>query len=120
MMCRNSNLVAERRKSTTTGGPDWSKSTTINVKTGYGDRISFRVLGNEKGGFDYHARILHTTRSDPDPIDRQRILGEAARIVAVRICKTAAIPDSPNTLQTTTSSSSRSLVPSSSGPQSSQ
>tara|TARA_Y100000588_G_scaffold197983_1_gene211802 strand:+ start:68 stop:505 length:438 start_codon:yes stop_codon:yes gene_type:complete len=105
---------------TRSGGPDWSKSTTVNVKTGHGDRISFRVLGNEKDGFDYHARIRHTTRSDPDPIDRQRVLGEAARIVAVRIYKTAAIPDSPNTLQTTTSSSSRSLVPSSSGPQSSQ
>ncbi|MDD9924400.1 MAG: hypothetical protein OXR03_01105 [Rhodospirillaceae bacterium] len=72
---------------TRSGGPDWSKSTTVNVKTGRGDRVSFRVLGNEKDGFDYHARIRHTTRSDPDPIDRQRVLGEAARIVAVRICK---------------------------------
>ena len=30
-----------------TAGPDWSKSTTINVKTGHGDRVTFRVLGNE-------------------------------------------------------------------------
>ena len=105
---------------TRSGGPDWSKSTTVNVKTGRGDRVSFRVLGNEKDSLDYHAHIRHTTRSGPDPIDRQRVLGEAAHIVAVRICKTATIPDNPNTPQTTTSNSGRSLVPSSSGPQSSQ
>jgi len=71
---------------TESSGLDWSKSTTINVKTGKGDRVAVRVLGSEKDGFDYHARIRHTTRSATDPLDRQRVLRDAAQVVVARLC----------------------------------
>lgn len=67
-------------------GPDWSKSTTYNVTTGHSDRVAIRVLGNEKDGYEYHARIRHTTRSDSDPLDRQRVLGDATSTIAAKLC----------------------------------
>ena len=73
-----------------TGGRDWSKSTTYNVTTGKGDRVTLRVLGNEKDGYDYHARIRHTMRSDPDPLDRQRVLRDASRTVSAKLCAAGA------------------------------
>jgi hypothetical protein len=72
------------------GGLDWSKSTTYNVKTGKGDRIAMRVLGNAADGYDYHARIRHMTRSDPDPLDRQRVLSEAMRVIVAKLCSAGA------------------------------
>ncbi len=70
--------------------PDWSKSTTYNVTTGHSDRVAMRVLGNAKDGYDYHARIRHTTRSDPDPLDRQRTLSDATRTVIAKLCPAGA------------------------------
>jgi hypothetical protein len=72
------------------GDPDKAKSTTYNVKTGRGDRVAMRVLGNATDGYDYHARIRHTTRSDPDPLDRQRVLGDAARTIITKLCSRGA------------------------------
>lgn len=69
-------------------GLDWSKSTTYNVTTGHSDRVAFRVLGNEADGYDYHARIRHTTRSDSDPLDRQRVLGDATGTIIAKLCGT--------------------------------
>ncbi len=71
---------------TESGGLDWSKSTTYNVKTGRGDRVTLRVIGDEKDGYDYHARIRHTTRADTDPLDRQRVLREASQVVVEKKC----------------------------------
>lgn len=67
-------------------GPDWSQSQIYNVTTGHSDRVSYRVLGNEKDGFDYHGRIRHTTRSDTDALDRQRVLKDASRTLAGKLC----------------------------------
>ena len=67
-------------------GLDWSKATTYNVKTGHGDRVVMHVLGDEKSGYDYQAQIRHTTRSDPDPIDRQRVLQSASRTLVSKLC----------------------------------
>jgi hypothetical protein len=71
---------------TESGGLDWSKSTTYNVKTGRGDRVTLRVLGDGKDSYDYQARIRHTTRSDTDPLDRQRVLRDASRVVVGKLC----------------------------------
>ncbi len=78
------------------GGPDWSKSETYNVKTGRGDRVLMEVVGNATEGYDYNARIRHTSRSDPDPLDRQRVLGDASRIIVARICGIGAKETQPS------------------------
>lgn len=67
-------------------GPDWSKSTTYNVTTARSDRVTVRVVGTEKDGYEYNARIRHTTRSDPDPLDRQRVLREGTQSVVAKLC----------------------------------
>lgn len=72
------------------GGPDWSQATPYNVTTGKGDRVTVKVVGNGKDGYDYSARIRHTTRSDPDPLDRQRVLADAVQTVTANICATGA------------------------------
>lgn len=72
------------------GAADWSKSTTYNVKTGKGDRVTLRILSDGKDGYDYHARIRHTTRSNPDPLDRQQVLRDASQIVVAKLCANGA------------------------------
>ncbi len=79
-----------------TGGPDWTKSTTYKVKTGHGDRVVMRVIGNATDGYDYHARIRHTVRSDLDPLDRQQILGDAARTIVGKLCGASAKEAQPS------------------------
>lgn len=68
------------------GGPDWSSAQLYNVTTGKGDRATIRVLGDAQAGYEYRARIRHTTRSDPDPLDRQRVLESVSRTVAAKVC----------------------------------
>ena len=58
------------------------------MTTGHSDRVAIRVLGNDTGGYDYYARIRHTTRSDPDPVDRQRVLGDATGTIIAKLCGT--------------------------------
>ena len=77
------------------GGPDWSAAQIYNVTTGKGDRATIRVLGDAEAGYDYRARILHTTRSDPDALDRQRILGNVLNTVAAKVCTKGTKLDRP-------------------------
>lgn len=79
-------IAAACASNNASGGPDWSAAQIYNAATGRGDRGTVRVLGDAENGYEFRALLLHTTRADPDSLERQRILGNLVNIVTAKVC----------------------------------
>ena len=68
------------------GRPDWSKAQTHRVVTTNGDRVSARVIGDAKNGYQFDARIRRMSRTNSDTQDRQYVLDAAAQTLMSKLC----------------------------------